>query len=332
MLFDGSKMAGLLGLVAGAARAEYTLDSYYDVNNFFNEFSFFTEPDPTHGFVEYVNSDTAFGLNLASTENGVIRVGADAVEANPPNGRKSVRMTSNKAFTHGLIIGDFGKMPSNLCGVWPAFWTFGPDWPNSGEIDIIEGVNDQSSTAVTLHTGPGCVITNEGTDPLTQLNDADCNTGGGFTGCGQQTSNPLNYGEGFNGIQGGVYAMEWTSDFISVWFFPRGAIPVDIGDGRPDPATWGLATARFVGSPGCDLDSFFREHNIIINTTFCGDWAGNPDVWNNNPVCSSKAATCQDFVSNNPQEFADAHWLINSISVYQNLQSPNGTVTQSFRA
>lgn len=331
MLFDASKVAGLVGLVAGAAQAEYILDSLYDAGNFFDEFSFFNEPDPTHGYVQYVDSDTAFNMNLASTEENVIRVGADSTEVNPANGRKSVRMTSNKAFTHGLIIGDFGKMPTNNCGVWPAFWTFGPDWPNSGEIDIIEGVNDQSSTAVTLHTGPGCTITNDDSDPTTVLKDADCNAGGGFTGCGQETFNPLNYGEGFNDIQGGIYAMEWTSDFIAVWFFTHDATPIDITDGRPDPGSWGLPMARFVGSPGCDLDAIFREHNIIINTTFCGDWAGAEAVWNNNPICSGLAPTCQEYVGNNPEEFADAHWLINSISVYQQGQNPNGTIPQTFR-
>lgn len=333
MLFDASKTAGLVGLLAGAAQAQYVLDSFYDVNNFFDEFSFFSEQDPTNGFVEYVNSDTAFNMNLASTDDNVIRVGADSTEANPANGRKSVRMTSNKAFTHGLIIGDFSHMPGSDCGVWPAFWTFGPEWPNSGEIDIIEGVNDQASTDITLHTGPGCTITNEGTDPTTELVGTDCGAGNGNTGCGQQTSNTLNYGDGFNGIEGGVYAMEWTSDFIAVWFFARDAIPNDILDGNPDPSSWGLAAAKFVGSPGCDLDSFFRDHNIIINTTFCGDWAGAPDVWDNNPVCSARAATCQDFVANNPEEFSEAYWVINNISVYQNDGAPNATtIARSFRA
>ena len=24
----------------------------------------------------------------------------------------------------------------------------------------------------------------------------------------------------------------------------------------------------------CDLEKFFKEHTIVINLTFCGDWAG----------------------------------------------------------
>lgn len=314
MLFDAPKITGFLALIAGVAKAQYTLDTYYDANNFFNEFTFFAEDDPTHGFVQYVDQATAFSSGLARN-NGTIYFGADHTEANPAAGRKSTRLTSNKAFTHGLIIGDIAHMPENVCGAWPAFWTFGPNWPTSGEIDIIEGVNDQDATSVTLHTSPGCTITNEGTDPTTDLEGTDCGAGNGNTGCGQRTNNPLNYGSGFNTANGGVYAMEWTSEHIAIWFFPRATIPADITAGNPDPSTWGSPAARFVGSPGCDMDSFFKEHNIIFNTTFCGDWAGQ--VWSDNPICSAKAATCEEFVGNNPQEFDEAYWVINSVAVYQ---------------
>jgi hypothetical protein len=330
MLFDAPKTAGLLGLLAGAAKAQYVLDSFYDANNFFNEFSFFTEEDPTHGYVNYVDGDTAFGMNLASADDNIIRVGADSTESNPDGGRKSVRMVSNKAFTRGLIIGDFNHMPGSICGAWPAFWMTGPNWPNQGEIDIIEGVNNDDATAVTLHTGPGCTISNEGTDPATELKEADCNAGNGFTGCGQQTFNPLNYGDGFNNNEGGVYATEWTSEFIAVWFFPRGSIPQDIADGNPNPSSWGFPIAKFVGT-GCDIDSIFRDHQIIINTTFCGDWAGS--VWDSNEICKARAPTCNEFVGNNPQEFQEAYWAINNIAVYQNTGAPNGTITaRSFNA
>jgi beta-glucanase (GH16 family) len=54
-----------------------------------------------------------------------------------------VRLTSKNSYTHGLVILDLAHMPGGVCGTWPAFWMVGPNWPNSGEIDIIEGVNSQ---------------------------------------------------------------------------------------------------------------------------------------------------------------------------------------------
>ena len=54
----------------------------------------------------------------------------------------SVRITSVKTFYHGLVIADFDRMPFG-CSVWPAFWTVGPNWPNNGEVDIVEGVNNK---------------------------------------------------------------------------------------------------------------------------------------------------------------------------------------------
>lgn len=48
-----------------------------------------------------------------------------------------------------------------------------------------------------------------------------------------------------------------------------------------------------------------------------GQWAGQQAVWSADPVCSQKAATCQDYVANNPSAFANSFWEINSLKVYQ---------------
>lgn len=319
MRFSTPMKASLMALLSGVVHAQYVLDSNYDTSNFFDNFNFFTASDPTHGHVQYVDGATAFSLGLAGQKDGGVYMGADSTEYWPALGRKSVRLTSNKAFTHGLFIGDFAHMPGSICGSWPAFWTFGPNWPGSGEIDILEGVNNQAATAITLHTLPGCSITNVGTDPTTWLKESNCNANSGYTGCGQQTSNTANYGDGFNAVGGGVYVMEWTSEHIAVWHFPRYAIPWDITASTPDPSTWGLPSARFVASGGasCKIDKFFADNTIVFTNTFCGDWAGAPEVWNNNPVCSALAPTCVDYVNSNPAAYQQAYWQVNSVKVYQ---------------
>jgi beta-glucanase (GH16 family) len=325
-MVSNSRAAGLVALLAGVAQAQYALDVTYDASNFLDEFSFFTEPDPTHGFVDYIGQQAALDSGLASVSNGVLHMGVDATTMNPANGRRSVRISSNRSFTHGLILGDFEHLPSNVCGSWPAFWSHGDAWPSNGEIDILEGVNNQDATAVTLHTNPGCTITNEGADPSTLLKGTDCGAGNAFTGCGQQTTNTENYGSGANAVNGGIYALEWTSEAINMWFFPRAStgIPQDILDGNPEPSLWPNPAARFVGGGGCNIDDYFREHKIIFDTTFCGDWAGAPDVWNNNPTCSALANTCVDYVSNNPEAFADVFWTVNSVKVYQKAANKRG--------
>ncbi|KAK7398391.1 hypothetical protein QQX98_012234 [Neonectria punicea] len=308
---------GLTALLNGAAHAVYTLDTTYDATNFFTAFDFFNEEDPTHGFVEYVDADTANGEGLAGYHGDAIYMGVDSTTANPANGRKSVRVTSQKAFTHGLFIADIAHMPGSTCGVWPAMWFFGPEWPTSGEIDVIEGVNTQTEGTITLHTDEGCSMSNEGTMESTVFEETNCNAGNANTGCGQSTADNQNYGDGFNEIGGGVYATEWTSDHIAVWFFPRGLIPENVKGDAPDPATWGQPAARFVGGSGCDIDKHFHDNNLVFDTTFCGDWAGSDDVWNNNAECSALASTCNDFVAANPAAFVDAYWLVNSIKIYQ---------------
>lgn len=176
----------------------------------------------------------------------------------------------------------------------------GPAWPNNGEIDIIEGINLQQQDAITMHSGPSCSMIGK-----------SCEGGGG---CSTQVGGPTSYGDGFNNNGGGIYAMEWTSDYINVYFFPHSNAPTDILGVAPDPTTWGTPTASFVGGSTCDIDANFQNNNIVLDTTFCGSWAGS--AWSSDSVCGPKAATCQDYVQNNPAAFTEAYWTINSLKVY----------------
>jgi hypothetical protein len=301
-----------LACYAGIASAQYTLTDNFDDTNFFQNFNFFSGADPTNGFVSFVDAGTANSTQLAGYSNNAVYMGVDSTTMNPAAGRASTRVTSNKAYNHGLFIADIAHMPGSTCGVWPAFWTFGPGWPGSGEIDIIEGVNAQNENAITLHTSSGCTMSTTGSGGGGVLANADCNSGNGNDGCSQSTTTSNNYGDGFNANQGGVYALDWTSSAISIYFFPRNSIPADITSGNPNPSSWGLPSAKFSGG-GCNIDDHFKNHNIIFDTTFCGDWAGQ--VWSSGS-CASKAATCTDYVAQNPSAFKDSYWLINSVKVY----------------
>ena len=63
--------------------------------------------------------------------------------------------------------------------------------------------------------------------------------------------------------------MEWQSDKINIYFFPRNAIPGDITDGNPVPSGWGLPTASFESQYGdCDIDANFPRQTIVSCVLF----------------------------------------------------------------
>jgi len=319
ILSYASAVAGLATNISGTyhayAAASYGLVDTYNSDNFFSSFNFYTGSDPTNGWVNYQSQSSASSAGLINTNNGQVYMGVDYTTVNPAApGRASVRVSSNNAYTHGLFIADIAHMPGSICGVWPAFWLFGPNWPNSGEIDVIEGVNLAGTDTITLHTAAGCTINTAGSQSGTTLQNSDCNTDSGNTGCGVTTTTPNAYGNAFNSNGGGVYAMQWESSGVYVWFFPRGSIPSDITNGAPVTGNWGTPIVAFNGGSSCNIDSFFANENIVFDTTFCGDWAGS--VWASSG-CQSLASTCNDYVGANPGAFAPAYWLINSVNVYQ---------------
>ncbi|KAJ6115198.1 concanavalin A-like lectin/glucanase domain-containing protein [Penicillium sp. IBT 16267x] len=297
--------------------ASYILkDDFGNDERFFDKFNFFTEADPTRGYVSYVDRLTAKNTGLISASGGSVYLGVDTRNPAWDSGRRSVRLTSNQAYNHGLVILDLAHMPGAVCGTWPAFWMIGTVPPTAGEIDIIEGMNEGPTNQVTLHTNhENCTVNNSGFSG--SLGSDNCyiySTGpAGSGGCGIVDPNPESYGGIFNGAGGGVYVTEWTSHVIRVWHFSRSKIPANIQSGSPDPSTWGIPVASFSG--GCDIDAQFSNLHIVFDTTFCGDWAGG--AWASSKLCASKAPTCVDYVQHNPRDFEESYWRVNSLKVYQ---------------
>jgi len=315
----------LAGFLAGAlllqgSIAGYVLTDNYQHDTFFGNFTPFTETDPTDGFVKFHDYNTAKDAGLigrVTNYGDASYLGVDYTSKST-TGRGSIRISSHKAFNKGLFVADIAHMPVG-CGTWPAFWLLGQGtWPQTGEIDIIEGVNAASANQMTLHTNAGCSVWNKGSLARPNTTNCDSNAPGQKknAGCAYISSDSTSYGAGFNAVGGGVYATEWTGQAIAIWFWSRAKIPADIHAGTPDPSKWGTPMAHFCGGPGyCDIDAHFKNMQIIFDTTLCGQWAGDAGVWAASS-CGKLADTCEAYVRDNPGVFRDAFWLVNSVKVY----------------
>ncbi|WP_082126497.1 glycoside hydrolase family 16 protein [Aurantiacibacter marinus] len=121
----------------------------------------------------------------------VYRPGVDTLEdrnADFISGRVNTRGTFD--FTYGRAEARI-RMP-DATGVWPAFWLLGNgDWPDTGEIDIMEYIGEADWTGTALH-GPG------------YSGDAGIDDRYYFT-------------DGSDVTDWHVYAVEWEADVISFY-------------------------------------------------------------------------------------------------------------------
>jgi hypothetical protein len=258
---------------------------------------------------------TQYNLTTASSTSAILKVDTTVDAETVPNastGRFSVRISSKKQYSTGLFVFDILHTPIG-CGTWPALWLADEsNWPNNGEIDVMEAVNvvSNAENQMTLHTSKGCsmgVKRKETGKSLTTncLNSTDDNAGCGVS-AGSNT-----FGVEYNTAGGGIMAMELRNEGIRMWQFPRASIPSDITSGTPDPSTWTEATADFPNTD-CDIGSHFKNQSIIANIDLCGSWAGQAKVFNEN--CPG---LCTDYVANNNTAFVDAYWEFGAFNVYQ---------------
>jgi len=298
-----------------AEAATYSRTASLSGQSFLDAFSWQAIADPTNGRVNYVSQSTAQSAGLYSVSGNTLTLRADhtTVLSSTGPGRNSFRLLSNNQYSTHVAIFDIGHMPEG-CGTWPAVWEVGTNWPNQGEIDIVEGVNNMVPNLSTLHTSANCAMPSSRQMTGTSMGtDCDVYTTGN-SGCGVQITNSNSFGPNFNNIGGGWYAIERSSTYISIYFWEHGSssVPSQVKyPGRTvDTSTWGTPAAYFPNTY-CDFPSHFGPMNIIINLTFCGDWAG--------AVYSSAGcpSTCVDYVNNNPGAFSNAHFEFNALNIYQ---------------
>ncbi|ORY23631.1 concanavalin A-like lectin/glucanase domain-containing protein [Naematelia encephala] len=314
---------------SASSSSSWYLTDTWSGNSFFDNWNFWSYDDPTHGTVQYVDSGTAWNDGLVSISDGHAIMKVDTTET-VSSARKSVRIHGNKVWTGGLVLMDAYHMPTG-CATWPAWWQNGPNWPYGGEIDILEGVNAFTENQVSLHTGSGCTMPSDINDNMIgqlttgSFNSYDCASyDTSNQGCGvRDATSDSSYGTSFNSANGGVYAMMWAKNGITVWHFPRSSIPDDITNDAPNPDGWGTPMARFP-SDDCSPYEFFYDHYNIFDTTLCGDWAGADSVWNyagyagQDQSCASITgySTCSDYVLNSGSSFSDAYWEIGYVKYF----------------
>lgn len=211
-------------------------------------------------------------------------------------------------------------------------WTVNHEnYPEWGEIDIFENINENTASLHTLHTTAGCTVAaNQGATRQTSTEqsyncDDQATTGpfgttqSQYQGCSATSTTANSYGSGFNNQGGGTVVMEWSTHFIKMWTFAPGAVPANILSETPDTSTWGLPSFDTEGG-NCTMNDHFQAHNMVFDLTFCGTYAGQSYFWEqtscykNNPTAY---ATCADYVAANPSVYANAYWIINSVKVYQ---------------
>ena len=350
MHFIQSLIAALLLGCSLAQPQSYQLIKNYSGLDFFSNFDFWNASDPTSGYVKYVvlpeaNASGLAGFVSTSDFHNAAYLGVD-YSFPSQNGVPSTRIQSKDTFNSStLFITDIGHHPGGICGVWSAYWLYGP---TGGEIDLMENINLATKNQYVLHTYTDLVVSNF-SDPATArlaqmymqgtFTNLNCTTyQGANIGCVVSGVNNT-FGREWNSNLGGVIALEYLPEAISVWQFSRDDIPADAVNGTPVPSSWRMPDAHFMSADGTSLADLFSQLQMVFNIDICGSW---PDGEWSTSECARLADTCEAYAAQNQHVFKDAYFLINSVNVYQpgtasssmnatTVSASNATMTGNFR-
>lgn len=311
-----------------SATATYSLVRDYSGSSFFDRWTYYGKYDNlTNGDVTWVNSSVATSspqlTYINDAGNAIIKVDNTSTVAYNYK-RDSVRITSQDSYDVGSVwVVDALHLPYG-CSVWPAFWSQGSDvaaWPAGGEIDVIEGVNNQVSNQMALHTSDGCTLTSSTTSYTGTTNSTNCYEGANDnSGCAISDGNSDSYGADFAAGGGGVWVTELASTGISIWFFSRSNVPSAVSNATSSIDTSSLGTPTgFWSSTSCAIDSFFSAQSLIFDITLCGSWAGTSSVLSTTGCSAlSGSSTCYSTYVLDSSNYANAYFEIKSVKVYGN--------------
>ncbi|KAL7936945.1 glycoside hydrolase family 16 protein [Trichoderma chlorosporum] len=325
----------LLACAGSAVATQFTLADTYDYTNFFDKFTFSDAADTNSGFVVYQNKANAQAQGLAKiTSNNEVFLGVDSttvLKGSGYAGRNSFRIESTASYQHGLIVARFTHLPANKCGSWPSFWTVGESWPNDGEIDVYEGWNNIVQNQPAFHVGSSksygqCTLDN--TNQTAPVATSNCDNT--FQSPPSQYLNQGCTANDANGpwasSSGGTYAIEWTSDYIKLYNWARGAEPANLASSNPDTATWGTPAVNLQNS-NCNIDKHFNNQRLVFDIDFCGNPVGTPAYWLQSCSMATGQATCADYVARFPGDFSETFFQIQDIRYFS--QSTSKPVTSS---
>ncbi|KAF7791566.1 hypothetical protein EIP86_002582 [Pleurotus ostreatoroseus] len=316
----------------GALGASYNLAVDYSGANWFDKWDFYgdtgewngTTPwdNTTVGDVFYMGRANGSSLAYVDSTTGHAIVKVDNTSFVPYNEkRNSIRITTKDWFNLGTIwVFDVYHLPWG-CSVWPGIWTKGVNWPDDGEIDIVEGVNRMTYNQMALHTLPGCFAAN-GTDQTGKAGAADCSP---KAGCTVIENTPNSYGQAFADNNGGVWATMFDTTGVFIWFWERANVPAGLTTETTsvDPTTWGAPSAAYPSS-SCDMGTYFGPQQVVIDVTLCGQWGGLPNIYSatcgDTPTQSDPATRCylDNVINNGSADLAYGYFEFGAVRAFSN--------------
>jgi len=176
-------------------------------------------------------------------------------------------------------------------------------------------VNLQPANQMALHTQTGCTqatgITQTGT---TGNPNCDNNSSSG-AGCTVIDANANSYGAPFAAAGGGVWVTEFAETGVNIWFFSRANVPSSLATDSIDTSTFGTPSGSWPSS-SCNPSQFFKEQELVIDITLCGDWAGVASILQATCPALQGTNTCYSTYVLDPANYATAYFELASVKLF----------------